>query len=205
MKLFTFKDGVLTLYKDEIALYPELNSILVRDKGSVGDSDGRKKLQAWKEFMYLYMICDYYSYPNQKGLTEREAHMYGIKEAELPKDWIPDKVILDAMDFYVEANESVARELNKELVASFKNSSRVVKKLRNETEALLAKPSLTAVEVGQLTDMQNTLLDIAVKLPKNLKALQESADLIKKEEQEGEIGRGGDMVLDSQDPDKAIG
>lgn len=204
MKLFVYKDGELKLYREEILLHDELNAILSRDKGSPGDSDGRKKLQAWKEFKYLYMICDYYSYPNQKGMSEKDSHKYAVDISDLPETWLPDKILLTAMDFYVEANLSVARELNKELQASFKNSSRVVRKLRGETEKLLDKSILTPVEVEQLNNMQANLLDISTKLPKQLKSLQESADLIKKEEQEGEIARGGDSVLDSQDPDRSL-
>jgi hypothetical protein len=204
MRLFILKDGALQLYKDEVLLHNELAVIYKRDTGSPGDSDGRKKLRAFTEFKYLYMICDYFSYPNQKGLSSKEAHKYAIDSCDLPEKWIPDRMILDAMDFYIDANKTVARELNQELVASFKNSSRVVRKLRDTTEDLLDKTTLSALEIAQLTDMQNTLLDISVKLPKNLKALQESADLIKKEESEGEIGRGGSMILDSQNPDTSL-
>jgi len=205
MNLFVYKGKELSLYKDEILLYPELNAILSRDKGSVGDSDGRKKLQAWKEFTYLYMICDYASYPNQKGMNEQEAHKYAIDIAELPEKWIPDKVILDAMDFYVDANMSVAKEVAKELLASFKNSTRVVKKLRDTTNVLLDKSSLNSVESGQLADIQQTIMAISTSLPKHLKALKESEDLIKKEDKEGIVGRGGEQISDSQNPDTAIG
>lgn len=205
MNLFVYKSGQLSLYKDEILLHPELAEILVRDKGSVGDSDGRKKLQAWKEFTYLYMICDYASYPNQKGYSEIEAHKYAIDVANLPDTWIPDKIVLAAMDFYVEANMSIAKEVAKELLASFKNSAKVVKKLRDTTNTLLEKTSLSSVESGQLADIQQTIMAISTALPKHLKALRESEELIKKEDKEGVIGRGGEAISDSQDPDTAIG
>lgn len=205
MKLFVYKEGVLSLYKDEILLYPELSAILTRDKGSLGDSDGRKKLQAWKEFTYLYMICDYSSHPNQHGMNELEAHKYAIDIAGLPDKWIPDSVVLAAMDFYVNTMTSVAKEVAKELLASFKNSARVVKKLRDTTNALLDKSTLNSIESGQLADIQQTIMAISTSLPKHLKALKESEDLIKKEEKEGIVGRGGEVVADSQDPTTAIG
>lgn len=205
MKLFLYKEGELILDRAEILIHPELKTILVRDKGSIGDSDGRKKLQAFKEFTYIYMVCDYSSYPNQHGLNEKETHKYACNVVGFKEDWIPDPELCIAMDFYVEANESIAKELNKELLASFKNHYKVVKRLRSETEKLLEKQTLSSVEIAQLTDTQSTLLKIATDLPKQFKSLQEAQDLIRKEESVGEIARGGEMVADSQDPDKAVG
>lgn len=205
MKLFIYKEGELTLDRAEILLHPELKVILTRDKGSSGDSDGRKKLQAFKEFTYIYMVCDYSSYPNQRGLNEKETHKYACDVVGFSENWLPDNDLCTAMDFYVDANESIAKELNKELLASFKNHYKVVKRLRSETEKLLDKTSLTPAEISQLTDTQATLLKIATSLPMQFKSLQEAQELIKKEETPGEIARGGDMVSESQDPDNAIG
>jgi len=205
MTLFIYKDGELILDRPEILLHPELKAILSRDRGSPGDSDGRKKLQAFKEFTYIYMVCDYNSYPNQKGLSEKETHKYALDVAGLPEDWIFDKEIATAMDFYVEANESIAKELNKELLAGFKNHYKVVKRLRHETEKLLDKKDLTPAEVTQLTETQNKMLNIATELPKKYASLKDAQDLIRKEETVGEIGRGGGAILDSQDPDMRIG
>jgi hypothetical protein len=204
MKLFTYSEGKLSLDREEILLYPALKRILDRDKGSPGDSDGRKKLQAWKDFTYIYLICDYASYPNQKGMNAKEAHKYAVDLADLPNDWLPDKELCIALDFYHDANETVARELNKELIASFKNSSRVVVKLREQTEILLEKSTLTSVEITTLTEMQGTLLNIASKLPNQLKSLKESNNLIKEEEKEGEVGRGGFVIPSSMNPDEAL-
>ena len=42
-----------------IRLIPEFRKILERDRGSKGDQQGRLKIQATKEFHYIYGIADF--------------------------------------------------------------------------------------------------------------------------------------------------
>ena len=46
------------LDKEWIGLIPEFAAVLKADKGSKGDSDGRKKLKARKQFAYIYFLED---------------------------------------------------------------------------------------------------------------------------------------------------
>lgn len=80
--------------KQWIGLIPEFALLLRRDKGSVGDSDGRKKLKSRKELAYIYFVSDFGSpirdwLPEEKikeamyyaGLTENDLKDEGLQEA----------------------------------------------------------------------------------------------------------------------------
>lgn len=87
VKIFEFDDNnEMILNKEIIHTYPEFHAVVLKDKGSPGDVDGRKKLHAKKVFKFIWMMYSFGSpYENlgskirrekslkASGLTEKEA------------------------------------------------------------------------------------------------------------------------------------
>ena len=64
-------------------------SIILRDKGSKGDAQGRKKHMAMKELAYIYWMCHSTSpFMVHKNLEERSDQVK--LRVGLPEKWKPD-------------------------------------------------------------------------------------------------------------------
>lgn len=94
-------DGLLEINKAEIRAIKEFKDIIIRDKGGieVGDFDGRRKLFAFKELMYIHL---YYN-PGSiyRDLPDDNKHISSKTHALLHDEWTPDKLIKAAGKAYV--------------------------------------------------------------------------------------------------------
>lgn len=108
MKLFEIDDtdNTVLLNKEWIMMIPEFNNLLKRDKGSDGDYRGDKKLQARREFTYIYFYADFGS-PLRDWAAE-EKHKEALKYAGIDK---VDKEVMRARDHYEFLILSAARSL----------------------------------------------------------------------------------------------
>jgi hypothetical protein len=204
MKVFALEEGHIVLDRAEIALEKEFNNLLRRDNPCEEDKNSIKKIMAFKEFRYIYELCDYNSYCNQSGKSDKEAHEYAIKEACLPDNWKPDSEVKAAMIKYRKLNTSVSRELYVELSAAFHNSSRVIKKLNEEINKVLEKEDISPTDVAILVDNQQKLLNMATALPKQIETLSKAEDLVKMSEGAKVVRRGGGEVEDSMNPEESL-
>ena len=97
--LFTIDDdGNLVINKIEARDITEFRKILQRDKGSEGDYDGKKKFQAFKEFMYIYLIADPGSILRDLPIDEKKER--ARKQAKLNEDWKEDVLIKESILVY---------------------------------------------------------------------------------------------------------
>ncbi len=93
-------DLELEINKAEARKILEFKVLMVRDKGSEGDSDGRKKYIACAEIYYIYLVYDvrsiYYSLPMHEKKEKAK------KDAKLPDEWKEDIEIVNAINMYKE-------------------------------------------------------------------------------------------------------
>lgn len=99
------KKGTLDINKKEVRQFPIFREIIERDKGGKvkGDSDGRKKLFAFMELYYVYAMADpfcQYSILNNERRTKAALQDSGLYD--LDKNWKPDNIILEAIEYYKE-------------------------------------------------------------------------------------------------------
>lgn len=98
--LFALEDGDLIVNREEARKIKEYRDLFTRDKGSEGDSDGRKKYIACAEIYYIYLLHDprsiYYN------LSREEVEVKARKDAKLPDNWVEDEVLQKAIDRYKE-------------------------------------------------------------------------------------------------------
>lgn len=206
MKFFKFIDGLVELDKDEIALYPNVKKIITRDHGGkiTGDPDGRHKFFAFRELTYVYFMRDFSAYPTQHGLNEKEAHMYAIKNAQLPKDYQPDEVVLALMAQYEKEHLSPAKKSIKTLIRLFTLNDKVVEKIEKNLNDTLSLPTLNREQIKEILEYQEKLIEIATSVPKHAKDLREAINLLEEEEKTVQIIRGGAIKAESMDANNPI-
>ena len=91
---FLNDDGELEVNKPEARKIAEYAALLARDKGSPGDSEGRKKLIACAEIYYIYLVYDVRSIYYNLSLPEKQE--LARKDAGLPDTWKGEDELLKA-------------------------------------------------------------------------------------------------------------
>lgn len=96
--LITEVDGI-PVFNPEAKLIKEFKTLIERDKGSEGDSQGRKKLQSTKELAFVALYVNLKSAYNRN--YEPASRVAELKRGlKLPDDWVVDDAIKAAMKEY---------------------------------------------------------------------------------------------------------
>lgn len=91
MKLFKYEGYKITISEEALLLRP-FKAIWKRDKS-------QNKEKALMELGFIYFFCDIRS--DYQYIVDEDARRESIKEGEgLPKNWEPDAVVKEAMEFY---------------------------------------------------------------------------------------------------------
>lgn len=186
-------DGI-SLDRSEIMLYPALNKVLRRDRGSDGDPQGRLKLQAFKEFKYMYFICNPESTPNREGRTDKDKHLYAIEQCGLPKIWKPDIELTLAMKEYeAELTKSLSLKLvqnSRKAAASLdKTLNLLSEKLDNKIDALTNDSSND--DFKDIIANTNTLMELLQAIPNIINKLETAEVNLFQQMMSTEEKRGG--------------
>ena len=203
---------LLVINKKEIIDLPEFKAILIRDKGGhiKGDSDGRKKLMAHKEFMFIYL----YANPTSlyRDLPDAMREVKCKNHAGLPEIWKLEPLVLEAIKAY-----TIALDLSA-LFHSYVNANRAVYALGEDIKFFNSlrdkmrdriKDSMLQLEAadnmediqlleGEVDHTTSRLMDLGVKINNISNALPNGFDTIEKlkkrlidEQKEGGVIYGG--------------
>jgi hypothetical protein len=158
---------------------PAFRDLITRDRGSKGDSQGRKKLQAARELAYIYFMenpkSQYMALPEDK----REER---VINAVFPEPWKPDKAVQKAREVYRQSVDTIAVKL-------LKSSYKAVHQLRDYFENLdLSERDDNNKPVHKATDVMKSLADLG-RVVDGLEKLEERVRAESKSD-EGNI-RGG--------------
>jgi len=144
MKLFEMKDNNLLVTEQTWGLLP-FKAILKRDKN-------RNKETAFKEMLFIYYYCDIrsdYIYLVDNDIRKVEI----IKDIGLPEDWKIDKIMEDAIKFYISMSITPIAKLYK---SSLKAADDLSKYLEN-TDVILAERTDKGGVVTQLSSVTSAL------------------------------------------------
>lgn len=83
-------------------LIPGINALMRRVTPIHGDMGGNKKLHNYKELQYVFHIADWTSSNFLRHLDEAERKVKAKEAAKLDDNWKPDKIVLDAIEGYIE-------------------------------------------------------------------------------------------------------
>jgi hypothetical protein len=202
-ELVTLVDGLPTF--SPYAKTIEAFKILVtRDKGSKGDHDGRKKLQATKELAYVWFI----SHPKSEFVNNypEEDRDPMIRKHLGLNDWQADAHVQIAIDTFREITETQSSKLLQDTKDSLFSSQKIVNLIRKKMEAKLlqvenSEEAITSL--GEMIDGINNdfdrLLNISTKIPTLLSTIEKLEERVNKERASGK-GRGGKEVNKFQFP-----
>lgn len=213
MKLELFKINpktrVADLDKAWIGTIKEFKELLVRDKGSVGDADGRKKLQATKEFTFIYHYCDYGS--KFINYSEKDKLAACLSNAGLPPDTKieKDKALLDAIEVYKALQTTPAIKMLNEVREGIHTGIAVIRTIRIRLEAVLEASNTleefdiaeespkdkkkTPPEIDKIASMLQKIMDLGNLLPKTLETIDKLDKQIKKDMSDEVVLRGGNQ------------
>ena len=155
MKLFTIKDGILTVSEEAWGL-AVFKKILDRDKT-------KEKELALAELLYVWFFCDIKS--DYLSMNERDRKLELSKDISgLPDGWEPDEVVEEAIRFYSKF-ETVIQKLYKDSLISCQDIGDYIR----NTKVLLNERDNNGKPVYDITKLVNANEKIP-KLMANLKA-----------------------------------
>lgn len=166
MKLFKYEGYKITISEEAFALTP-FRKIWNRDRSASKD-------KAISELGFIYFMIDPRS--DYQYLIDEEQRKASIKEGEgIPESWEPDKVVLDAMEFYAKFKPASALLLEDTRFVADKFR----KKLREIADS-------EEIGIKELKDMGALLKQ----LPSIVKDLDEAEKAIAKELTQSDKVRG---------------
>lgn len=155
----------------------------------------RDKRNYIAECIVIYYLGDPKSPARQSGLNDAESLKLAIEQAGLPKDYIPDALVLSLYKRYYEENITEAGKVVENIMQSIHNINLYVARANDAlNEQLNGSISLeTLNSVGPTLDY---IRKTAAEMPAILKKLEEARQNLMYE-QESEMSRGGVQVLSS--------
>lgn len=189
---FKIENDALILDVEEILQYQILRDIYARD-------NSKDKSFAHKEFKFIYFIADRKGYVTKAGLTKQEAYKYARENSNLPDTYIPDKLIVAAIDFVIKnMNVTPVEDLINSTVKALNLSGRVIKALTDGIE------EITSREI-KLEDLQNCeeslkqIIKISNEIPDRVEKLTELQEKWDKIQKGVSLIRGGGTYQESYD------
>lgn len=110
MELFRINENYeLELNKEWILMIPSFAAVLKGDKGSTGDSEGRKKVRAKKQLAYVYFMIDFKSPIENWEFGKR--HLEALRYTDLKESDVSSKIMQEALAEYEKIQLESARSL----------------------------------------------------------------------------------------------
>ena len=155
------------------------------------------KKKYFAEAIVIYQLGDPKSPARQSGLTEAEALKYAIEQAGLPKDYIPDTLVLRLIRRYYEENITEAGRVVENILQTIHNINLGIGQINRFLNEKLASP-LDGDTIGVILTLVDNVKKQAGDIPTILKKLEEAKQNLLYEQQT-ELSRGGNAVLSSMD------
>lgn len=143
----------------------EYRDIIERDRGSTGDSQGRKKLQATKELAFVVLFVNLKSAYN-RNYDEQSRTAELIRSLELPKDWKIDDKVKAAMTEYAKTQVTPSSAMLVSTRNAMFEARNIVtlleKRIKKTMKTLMEVELLSTVEEGTESETER-LMDKALK------------------------------------------
>lgn len=179
---------------------PTVRQLLDRDIRTLYSRDKTPdKKQYIAEAIVIYQLGDPKSPARQSGLSEAEALNYAKEQAGLPKNYLPDSLVLRLIKRYYEENITEAGRVVENLLQTIHNINLGISQINRYLNEKLATP-LDGDTIGVILGLVENVKKQAGDIPSTLKKLEEAKQNLMYE-QETELSRGGNAVLSSMDAD----
>lgn len=194
---------LITIDDNGMPVPPNTAQLLDRDIRQLYSRDKDKNKQGYiKDCIVIYYLGDPKSPARQAGLSDAEALKMAIEQADLPKNYIPDTLVIRLIKRYYDENIGEAGRTVENILKCIHNVNLMISKINDLlNEKLNTTTDLAGVKeaIGLLDDVN----DAAGKIPGMIKKLEEAKQNLLYEK-ETEISRGGVIVSSSMDADNYI-
>lgn len=194
---------LITIDDNGMPVPPNTAQLLDRDIRQLYSRDKDKNKQGYiKDCIVIYYLGDPKSPARQAGLSDAEALKMAIEQADLPKNYIPDTLVIRLIKRYYDENIGEAGRTVENILKGIHNVNLMISKVNDLlNEKLNTTIDLAGVKeaIGLLDDVN----DAAGKIPGMIKKLEEAKQNLLYEK-ETELSRGGVIVSSSMDADNYI-
>ena len=194
---------LITIDDNGMPVPPNTAQLLDRDIRQLYSRDKDKNKQGYiKDCIVIYYLGDPKSPAHQAGLSDAEALKMAIEQADLPKNYIPDTLVIRLIKRYYDENIGEAGRTVENILKGIHNVNLMISKVNDLlNEKLNTITNLAGVKeaIGLLDDVN----DAAGKIPGMIKKLEEAKQNLLYEK-ETELSRGGVIVSSSMDADNYI-
>lgn len=191
-------DSLLVIDDNGMPVAPTLRQLIDKDVRALYQRDkSSDKSQYTKECIVIYYLGDPKSPARQSGLSDPEALKMAIEQADLPKNYIPDSLVIRLIKRYEDENLTEAGRVVENILKGLHNiniSINVINSLLNEK----LNSHVTLDDVNTILSLINNVNAQSKELPSLIKRLEEAKENLMYEK-ETEAARGGQIVSSSMD------
>lgn len=196
-------DSLILIDDTGMPIAPGVRQLMDKDVRELYTRDKTKdKSKYIKECIVIYYLGDPKSPAKQSGLSDAESLKLAIEQADLPKSYLPDALVLRIIKKYYEQNIGEAGRTVENILKGIHNvnlSIDVINQVLNEKLNTISDID-TITQVLTLIDQVNKK---AGEIPSTVKKLEEAKQNLMYEK-ESELSRGGNIVSSSMDAESYI-
>lgn len=193
-------DSLLVINNDGIPVAPTIRQLIDKDIRELYTRDKTKdKSRYIAECIVIYYLGDPKSAVNQAGLSLKEGLSQACTDAGLPRDYVPDELVIKLIDRYKEENLTEAGKLINNIISVIHNMNIMISNI-NELINDKLQTSLTIDDINSYTSLIDTVKKQAIDLPNIVSKLREAKERLVNEEEES-LARGGSSILNSMNAD----
>ena len=191
-------DTLIRIDDNGMPIAPTTRQLIDKDIRELYRRDkSRNKDKYIQECIVIYYIGDPKSPARQSGLSEPECLKMAIEQAGLPKDYIPDTLVLKLIKRYYDENITEAGKVVENILQGVHNINLSINVMNNLLNEKL-NGNITLEEIPTIMQLIDSINKKASELPTLLKKLEEAKQNLMYEK-ETELSRGGQVVMSSQD------
>ena len=189
-------DSMLVIDDSGMPVAPTIRQLLNKDMKALYTRDTSKNKERYiQECIVIYYLGDPKSPARQNGLGDVEALRMAIEQADLPKSYIPDALVIKLIKQYYDENITEAGKVVENILRGLHNvnlSIDLINSLLNEK----LNSTVTLEEVSNILTLIDNVNKKAGEVPTILKTLEDAKQNLMYEK-ETELSRGGNIVLSS--------
>lgn len=191
-------DSLITIDDTGMPVPPNTRQLIDKDIRALYSRDKTKdKSEYIKDCIVIYYLGDPKSPARQTGLSDAEALKMAIEQADLPKDYRPDVLVLKLIRRYYEENITEAGRVVENFLKGLHNINLSIDLINSHLNEKL-HTTMTLEESAAVLQLIDSVNKKASELPTLIKKLEEAKENLMYEK-EVEIARGGGTVLSSMD------
>ena len=196
-------DSMLVVDDSGMPVAPTIRQLLNKDMRTLYTRDKTADKRHYiKECIVIYYLGDPKSPARQNGLSDQESLEMAIEQADLPKNYIPDNLVLRLINQYYDENITEAGKVVENIMRGIHNINLSIDLINNVLNEKL-KSNINVEDISTILSLIDGVNKKAGEIPSILKTLEEAKQNLMYEKQT-EVARGGMSVVSSMDADDFV-